>query len=143
MAQQRVLDSESSCYFHAGKRAAVACDQCGRFLCALCDFDLNGRHLCPRCLESGEREGRLEELERSRTRYDRLVWAMLILPVVFFPALFLAPMTAAAALGLAIWKWHAPASRVHRTRLRLAFAMPVAVLELAGSLVMWVAMLTS
>src|SRR5580658_8979442 len=46
-----LVEGESSCFYHPAKRAVVACESCGRFLCALCDLDLNGQHLCPGCLD--------------------------------------------------------------------------------------------
>ena len=42
-----VLDGESSCFYHAQKKAAAVCSACGRFLCALCDCELSGQHICP------------------------------------------------------------------------------------------------
>ena len=51
--------SEASCFFHAEKRAAVACESCGRFLCALCDLEMEGRHICPTCLAAGRKKGTL------------------------------------------------------------------------------------
>ena len=34
----------------------LACDNCGRFLCSLCDVDIGAGHQCPACLESGKRK---------------------------------------------------------------------------------------
>src|SRR5688572_25118384 len=44
-----VVDSEASCFYHLQKRASVVCGSCGRFLCALCDVELEGKHFCPDC----------------------------------------------------------------------------------------------
>src|SRR5512135_125658 len=59
-----VVEGEAGCFYHPEKKAVVPCAECGRFLCALCDLELNGRHLCPGCLESGQRKGRLVEIEK-------------------------------------------------------------------------------
>src|SRR5512140_3781205 len=48
-----LVEVESSCFYPEQKKAVIPCDNCGRFLCSLCDVELNGRHLCPMCLESG------------------------------------------------------------------------------------------
>src|SRR5262245_16998397 len=48
-----LLEAEAACFFHANKKAVVPCHGCGRFLCALCDCELNGDHFCPACLETG------------------------------------------------------------------------------------------
>src|SRR6185369_12713249 len=69
-AENVVVESESSCFYHPQKKAVIPCEGCGRFLCALCDVDLNGQHLCPVCLESGKKKGKLQELSNRRVRYD-------------------------------------------------------------------------
>jgi hypothetical protein len=126
---------EAACYFHGTRRAEVACEVCGRLICGLCDLELGGRHVCPACLPELEKRGRLETLERGRTRYDALVWTLLLLPLIAlgFAGLVTGPM----AFGLAIWKWRAPPSRVDRTRLRLALALPVAVAEFGLGVWLW------
>src|SRR5438128_1733856 len=48
-----LVETESSCFYHPQKKAVVPCDACGRFLCALCDCELQGKHFCPACLETG------------------------------------------------------------------------------------------
>ena len=48
----RVLAAgEANCFNHPGNQAVVICEECGRFLCALCDVDIAGRHSCPDCIE--------------------------------------------------------------------------------------------
>src|SRR5258708_17744559 len=58
-----VTDGEASCFYHPAKRAVVPCDSCGRFLCAVCDVEMDGQHLCPGCIESGRKKGRMVKLE--------------------------------------------------------------------------------
>ena len=44
---ERILvEGEAACFYHAEKRATVACSACGRFLCALCDLDFSDHHFC-------------------------------------------------------------------------------------------------
>jgi hypothetical protein len=126
---------EASCFFHPEKRAHVTCDGCGRFLCALCDLDVYDAHLCPQCLEAGERKRTIKSLERGRTRYDQIVTALLILPLVL--CWFVLPITAPVALGLIVWSWKAPASLVANTRLRLVGCAIFAGVELVGSGTLW------
>src|SRR5882672_11172949 len=49
-----LVEGEASCFYHPKKRASVPCGSCGRFLCALCDVELKGGHICPTCLETGQ-----------------------------------------------------------------------------------------
>ena len=65
-----VVEGEAACFYHPGKRATVPCGVCGRFLCALCDLELNGRHVCPACLETSRRKGDLRNLDTRRMLYD-------------------------------------------------------------------------
>lgn len=134
-APRAVLDGEATCFYHPQKRAQVPCDNCGRFLCAMCDLDVLDAHLCPQCLESGAEKGRLKSLERTRTRYDQIASALLIAPLVF--CWFLVPLTSLAVLGLVGWKWKSPGSLVDNSRLRLTVCSVIAVLELIGSSIMW------
>src|ERR1043166_9643521 len=65
-----LLDTEASCFFHPQSRAIAPCDQCGRFLCGLCDLDVDGRHWCPVCLLPPPGQKRTALLEPRRTMYD-------------------------------------------------------------------------
>jgi len=134
-AQRVMLDGEATCFYHPQKRAHVPCDNCGRFLCAMCDLDILDAHLCPQCLESGAEKGRIKSLERGRTRYDQMASTLLIVPLVF--CWFLVPLTSLAVLGLVGWKWNAPGSLVDNSRLRLTVCGIIAFLELVGGSLMW------
>mgnify|MGYP000429149098 CR=1 FL=1 len=129
-AQMTVGAGEATCFFHASRRAVVPCDHCGRFLCALCDFPLDGRHWCPGCLEASARKNQVESLERSRVRWDLIVWYLLLFPILLFgwPAVVTAP----AALVIALWKRRSAPSLVARSALRLNIGIAVAVLEILG-----------
>jgi len=129
-----VVDDEASCFFHDKKQATTSCDACGRFICSLCDLELGGRHVCPRCLEAGSRKGNLMDLERQRTRYDQIAATLALFSLLFF---FLAPMIAGIGLGLALWKWKAPPSRVANSRLIMGTAMVLLLLEFVGGIVLW------
>src|SRR5436190_1639271 len=75
-----MVDGEASCFYHPQKRAAVPCASCGRFLCGLCDLDVNGQHICPVCLEAGQRKGKLIELENKRMLWDNVALFLAIVP---------------------------------------------------------------
>jgi hypothetical protein len=59
----------------------------------------------------------------------------LILPLVL--CWFILPLTSLAVLGLVGWRWKTPGSLVDNTRVRLAVFGAIALVELAGSLLMW------
>ncbi|MDR3401799.1 MAG: hypothetical protein P4L99_04795 [Chthoniobacter sp.] len=126
------MDGEATCFFHATKRAVVPCGSCGRFLCAVCDVEMNGEHLCSMCIASGRKKGRMQQLESKRTLYDNLALAIALIPMlIVWPTIITAPIV----LYLAIRYWNAPSSVVPRSRWRLVLAIILALLQIGG----WVA----
>jgi hypothetical protein len=131
-------ESEASCYYHPQSRAAVPCDECGRFLCHLCDLELDGRHLCPGCFQAGVGASKLEAVETRRTMYDTIALALATVPaLLFWPVIATAP----AALWIVVRRWRAPGSIVPRTRIRYYLAALFALAEMAGAgFVIWAIM---
>jgi len=119
----------SSCFFHEQKRAVVACDACGRFLCSLCDVELNERHLCPTCLQSGQAKGKIATLETQRMLWDSAALSLALLPIM---------VSAPLALFCAIYSFSRPSSLVPRTRLRAYCAIVLSVVQIAG----WILLFT-
>jgi len=130
-----MMDGEAGCFYHPQKRAVVPCGGCGRFLCALCDVELNDQHLCPVCLETGRQKGKLPQLENKRTLFDSAALSLALLPIIMWPITF---MTAPAAIILAIYGWNKPSSLLPRTRIRIYLAILFAGLQIAG----WVLLFT-
>lgn len=126
-AENLIAEGESSCFYHPGKQAAVPCDACGRFLCALCDCELQGQHFCPGCVSTGRSKGRLASLEPRRTMFDSLAFTLAVVGLLTGPgALLCGP--AAVFIGIRSWKMRS--SVIPRTKLRSILAI---VLGLAGT----------
>ena len=132
-----LVDGEASCFYHPQKRAAVPCASCGRFLCALCDLEVNGQHICPVCLEAGQKKGKLAELQNKRILWDSSALALAVVPIVFWP---LTLLTAPAAIVVGIYGWNKPSSIVGRTRLRIYLAILIGLLQLGGWVTVFVLM---
>ena len=128
-AEGLIVEGESSCFFHPAKRASVACESCGRFLCSVCDIELAGQHLCSQCLESGKKKGRLQQLENRRTIYDSMALAFATYPLLIF---YFTIITAPIALYLTARYWKAPGSLVRRNRWRFVVASILATCQLVG-----------
>lgn len=132
-------EGESSCFYHAGKRAAAACDGCGRFLCSLCDVEMGSRHLCPTCVEAAMAPKRTKEekvargaaaADQRRFLYDGLAMSLAVWPlVVMWPFTIL---TAPGVLYIVARYWNAPGGLFRRTRARLCAAGVLAAAQLAG-----------
>lgn len=134
--------SDASCFFHAEKRAAVACESCGRFLCALCDLEVDGRHICPSCLAAGRKKGAMIALDQFRLSWPGIALLMaIVLPLAFYP---LAPLWGASALvvlGIGFWK---PGSITGRRRILLCtFTVILALGEIVGGIMLGRALFTS
>ncbi len=127
---QSVETAEASCFYHPQKRAAVACESCGRFLCELCDLHLSGKHLCSNCLQSGKKKGKLRDLERERVLYDNVALGLAVLPILMWPFTLI---TAPGALYVSIRHWNSPSSIVpRRAKVRFIVAILLALAQIAG-----------
>jgi hypothetical protein len=124
-------DTESSCFYHPQKKAVLPCDSCGRFLCALCDCELDGRHICPSCLEAGRTKGKIKSLENKRVVYDDLALSLAIFSLVP-PIIYFCWITAPLAIFISIRHWNSPGSIIRRTKIRFIFAIIIALLDIAA-----------
>jgi hypothetical protein len=140
-----VMDGEASCFYHSGKKAAQVCDECGRFLCLLCDVDFNGRHLCPNCLETGQKKGKISKLEARRVRHDKIALWLVGLPVLIFPFFYFTLFTAPFVLIYGFRKWRSPgsihsdATRPGRPSRLMVFAWWLALFETVSWVVVFLA----
>jgi hypothetical protein len=138
-AENVLVEGESNCFYHPQKKAVLPCDGCGRFLCALCDCQLNGQHFCPACLETGKTKGKIKSLDNQRTLYDRIALSLAIYPLlIFYFTLITAPM----ALFVAIRYWKSPPSLVHGSKIRFVVAIIFALLQIAGWTILFTAIAT-
>ncbi len=131
-AEVVLVEGESTCFYHSNKKAVLPCEACGRFLCALCDCELNRQHFCPVCLEVGKTKGKIKNLENRRTLYDSIALYLTIIPLITLIFWFFTIVTAPIALFIAIRHWNAPRSIVHRTKVRYVLAIILATIEIAG-----------
>jgi len=131
-----MVEGESCCFFHPQKKALLPCGSCGRFLCALCDCELNGQHYCPACLEAGKTKGKIKSLENQRTLYDSIALSLAIYPLLIF---YFTLITAPATLFIAIRFWKSPISLVRRSKIRFVVAIILALLQIAGWIALFIA----
>jgi hypothetical protein len=139
--QPILMEGEATCFYHPLKKAVVPCDVCGRFLCALCDLEMDGGHVCPACLETGRTKGKMEKLVDRRLLPDQLAMMFALLPLLLlWPSLVGAPI----ALYVVIRYWNSPGGlTARRPKLRLAAAGGLAVLEIVGWIVAFIMIASS
>jgi hypothetical protein len=129
-----LIAGESSCFYHDQKKAVVPCDSCGRFLCALCDVDLSGRHFCPQCLDTGRQKGSLQQLEIQRVVYDNGALLLAVVPMLLF--CFPTFVTAPVAVVLGVISYFRPNSILGFSRFKALAAIVLALFQI----VLWVLM---
>ncbi len=128
-AEAVLAPEDAGCFYHPQSRAQVPCDVCGRFLCALCDVDLNGQHLCPACLSSGAKKKSGPSFDSSRLLYGQLALLLCFLPILCFsPATII---TAPLAVFFAIYGWNKPQSLTSPSRVRYILALLLGLAQIA------------
>ena len=128
-ASPLIMADETSCFYHKGKKAVVPCSACGRFLCALCDIQINGRHLCPACIKTRKQE--LGNIENHRVLYDKIAFYLAIVPFTFI-LWFMTVITAPATIFVVIRYWKAPNSIVSGSRFRYIAALVIALIQITS-----------
>jgi hypothetical protein len=123
-------EGEASCYYHAGNRAKAACEDCGRFLCSVCDLDAGPRHLCPACFTTRMRSGQSPEFVQSVRLYDSIALTVALLPNVVVVLIMMTLLTAPGVIGFTLWNWKKPTSVTPRNKWRFVVAIVVAALDI-------------
>jgi hypothetical protein len=122
-ASALVDHTEASCFYHPQKQAMRVCDGCGRMICALCSIELGAEHLCPSCLASGKKKGKITTLEDTRTRYDSIALSLAVFGIIVYVfSIFLAP----AAIYISIRHWNSPGSLLGSSKIRFVIAILLA-----------------
>ena len=133
-------EKEAGCFYHPGKKAAVTCSSCGRFLCALCDVEFNNRHLCPACLETGKTKHKIKNLENHRVCYDKVALYIALISMIFvWPTLITAPIV----VFMVIRYWSAPGSIIAHTKIRFVVALTIACLQIAAWILFFGSLISS
>ena len=115
--QPVVLDDQSNCFYHPDKKAVIVCTACGRFLCSLCDIELNEEHLCPACLQSGTRKKKIRNVDSEIVCYDKIAFAVAVYPIITF---IFTLITAPIAVFLSLRYWNTKSLSGSRARFVLA-----------------------
>ncbi len=124
-----ITDNDASCFYHPQKKVEVSCSECGRFLCALCDVELDGKHLCIPCLQAGKKKKTLKNMENHRALYDNITLYSAIGSVFFW---FISFLTAPIILFMIFRYWKAPTSILPRTKVRFLASFIITIIQIGG-----------
>jgi uncharacterized paraquat-inducible protein A len=126
-------ENEASCFYHPESRAAIPCDECGRFLCPVCDCQVEERHLCPGCLHTAARTKKIASFDNQRTNYDYVALLIALLPILFWPVTLI---SGPAAIYYSLRHWNSEQSVVGRSKIRFVLA----ILFGLGQVLSWIAL---
>ncbi len=123
------LTDESTCFNHAAKRAVAVCEDCGRFVCNLCDVPVPGsdKHQCVACFEQSLKREAGPELSTARVRMDDVTLAVAVLGTLL---VYLAPITIPVVCYLTLRHWREPQSALPRNRWRFVVSGLLVLLQL-------------
>lgn len=128
-AEALVAAEDAGCFYHPQSRAQVPCDLCGRFLCALCDVELQGQHFCPACVTAGRKKKQIRHLDDSRVLYGGMACIIALLPLIIFWPLTM--ITGPIAVFLAIYGWRKPQSLTSKGRFSYVIALIFGLAQIA------------
>jgi hypothetical protein len=131
---ETLVESVASCFYHENKKAVIPCDDCGRFLCALCDLEIHGRHVCPRCLETADTRGGGTQFTNRRVVHDQAALTLSLVSVLLGPVVLL---TGPLVLVLGVLAFLRPGSIVGRSPAKAVTGMLLAVAQMA----LWIVIL--
>lgn len=132
------MPGAAPCFYHESKRALVACDGCGRYLCTDCKADWLGKTLCLGCIHTQREIKGSGEFQSRVTLYDNIALALVVFPfATLVYGVFLVMFTAPVALFLVIRNRNRSRGIVPRGATRAVLAGTLSVLCIAG----WIAVI--
>ena len=114
-----LVDDESSCFFHESKKASMACEGCGRFICQLCEIELGSKTICPTCLDNQASDSGEGTLKKRLVQYDSLALTVALASVLFWFVSFLTPFI---VFYLTFKHWNTKMSMMPRGKWRFIVA---------------------
>ncbi len=124
----RSIKGNATCYFHAQNQAAAVCDDCGRYVCAVCEVPGDeGRRLCPPCVSAGRKK--VVQKADEIVTYDTIARGLATYPLLLWP---FTALTAPAALVMVCYGWKKPRSLVRPGSGSFIVATIFATVQIAG-----------
>ena len=125
-------EHEAVCYFHPRYRAMTPCDNCGRFLCAICTISVGSRKLCAECLSQLRKQKNETGLVLYAPLFDNTALFLVTAPVLTVIFWFLTFFSAPVSVFLSFYYWSRQWTLLPRSRLRFAIAILLSILLIAS-----------
>ena len=130
-AEVLLVDDHATCFFHAKKVANVACDECGIFLCSLCDLEVANKHYCPKCFKNSKEK--IGTVQGRTFLYDDLMLGIALVPLlIIYFTIFTAPIVIIGS----IYFWNKVKTPYPRSKWRFIMAIIIASMEIVGWLLL-------
>lgn len=133
---------DSTCFYHADKKAEHLCDDCGRFLCSLCSLPLGDETVCSSCLELRRSGKGMHALAPRQIRYDKLAQLLMVFSLISMVCLW---FTLVIPIGLALGSmyvafryWKGPQGLARAYKLRMILAILFSLLSMVGTVALLV-----
>lgn len=124
-------EGEAACFYSPNRRATKVCSHCGVLISDIWSAHWGSDVVCLKCLDHLRDTAADARFEKGRPLWDNVALATALVPgtLIFYWAAFI---TAPAALFLSIRYWNAPRSLVPRSRLRIAAALILSLLQVGA-----------
>ncbi len=127
------LDGESSCFYHADRKAVAICEVSGRFLCSLCDIEISGKHYSPEVVSREIKEGELKHLKKGARLDDGIALGLALVPLTMV-GLYFFWITAPVSIFFGVRAIRKQESLLPRSTWRAWVAIVLSVFQLLGLL---------
>lgn len=130
-------EGEAACFYSPNRKATKVCSHCGVLISDIWSAHWGSEVVCLRCLDHLRDTAKDSRFEKGRPLWDNIALATALVPatLIFYWAAFI---TAPAALFLSIRYWSAPRSLVPRSRLRIATALVLSLLQVGAIIALFV-----
>ena len=108
------------------------CDNCGRFLCAICTISVGSRKLCAECLSQLRKQKNETGLVLYAPLFDNTALFLVTAPVLTVLFWFLTFFSAPVSVFLSFYYWSRQWTLLPRSRLRFAIAILLSILLIAS-----------
>lgn len=131
-------EGQATCFFHEGKPAVVPCGNCGRFLCDLCDLQIDKNHVCTLCVQAAREERPSSRAKPKIQVRDRIFLPqnMAVLLAFYSPAtffgLYLVFLSAPAAIYYSIRYWNHGGGIQRRGQWRFVVSLVMGLIQIAS-----------